>query len=602
MATEQITNGVDQVSLEDKAAQKKADKEKAKEAAKAARKAQPKEKKVDAPKKGANYNILKNHSGPIKTRFPPEPSGYLHIGHAKAALLNDYFAKEYQEGGGTLQLRLDDTNPSKETEEFQNEILRDLELLGIKPDLTSHTSDYFEKLYETCVQLIKAGKAYADDSDQETMAKQRSITKEQPIPLPSARRDESVEDNLARFAEMKTGSEGQRWCIRAKIDYKHKNAAMRDPTIYRCNSTPHHRTGTTWKIYPLYDFAVAVCDSWEGITLMLRTIEYHDHNAIYHWIQEQLGLKPVEIFDFSKITFTKTVLSKRKLAQLVKYDVVSGWDDPRMPTVRGMRRRGMTVEALREFMVSQGPSKNIVNMDWDKIWTMNKKVIDQIAKRYTAVSRDHAVECKIADRLSKDQRDGEPQASAWSEDKPTHARDTSLGTKKVYFSNSVLLDQEDAVSFEDDEEITLMNWGNAFVRKKHFSSGSSGPISGIDLEMNVDGDFKTTKKKVTWLSTDQELVPVELADYGYLFTKEKLEDEDTDIIKTAKSKEDIAKCKVFNTQNEERVSAWADCNVKDVKENDFIQFDRKGYFRCDKAAGANGEPGVFFQVPTGKTK
>lgn len=533
-----------------------------------------------ANKHKVNYNIgLKNTENGIVTRFPPEPSGYLHIGHAKAALLNDFFAHDFlpsTTGGprGKLRLRWDDTNPTKEKQEFQDAIKKDLELLGIVHDEESYTSNYFDRLHGDCVTMIKSGKAFADDTEQATMSTER-LAKQ-----PSKRRDQSVEDNLARFKEMETGSEeGQRWCIRAKISFNHKNAAMRDPTIYRCNMTPHHRLGTRWKIYPLYDFACAIVDSIEGVTHALRTIEYHDHNALYDWIQNELGLRPVEIFDFSKLTFIKTVLSKRKLTKLVDMGKVSGWDDPRMPTVRGIRRRGMEVEALREFMVSQGPSKNIVLMDWFSIWTINKRVIDPKASRYTAVAADKAVNCTLA---------GGPE-KPMVEDKPKHMK-YDLGTKKVWHSSSIILDQDDAKTFEQDEEITLMNWGNAFVRK--ISKDADGDIQEMDLELYLEGDFKKTSKKVTWLSNDQKLVDVEMVDFAPLFTKDKLDDEDI---------ADLENCKFFSPQTEFRTKALADCNVADIKENDVMQFDRKGYFRCDKEATASS-PAIFFQIPTGKSK
>lgn len=244
----------------------------------------------------------------------------MHIGHAKAALLNDYFAHEKYKG--TLLVRFDDTNPSKEKEEFQDSIIEDLALMGIKPDKLSYTSDYFNELYEYCVQMIKDGNAYADDTDRETMAAERMKG------IPSKRRDATVEENLARFEEMKRGTEeGMRWCIRAKISVDNPNKALRDPVIYRCNPTPHHRTGTTWKIYPTYDFCCPIVDSIEGVTHALRTIEYRDRNPQYQWMLDALKLRNVQIWDFSRMNFIRTVLSKRKLTKLVEKGVVWGWDE-----------------------------------------------------------------------------------------------------------------------------------------------------------------------------------------------------------------------------------------------------------------------------------
>ncbi|CAE6531122.1 unnamed protein product, partial [Rhizoctonia solani] len=264
--------------------------------------------------------------GQVITRFPPEPSGYLHIGHAKAAILNQYFARMYE---GKLIVRFDDTNPSKERSEFQETILEDLKLLGIEPDILTHTSDYFDKLYEYGVQMIKSGKAYADDTGVEQMREERTNG------IASKHRDDPVEENLKRFEEMKSGStEGARWCIRAKISVDDPNKALRDPVIYRCNTTPHHITGDKWKIYPTYDFACPIVDSIEGVTHALRTNEYRDRNPQYAWMIEALGLRKVIVWDFSRINFIYTLLSKRKLHWFVDEKLVSGWDDPRFPTVR----------------------------------------------------------------------------------------------------------------------------------------------------------------------------------------------------------------------------------------------------------------------------
>lgn len=266
--------------------------------------------------------------GKVVTRFPPEPSGFLHIGHAKAAILNQYFAQHYQ---GKFIIRFDDTNPSKESEEFQDSILEDLLLMGLKGDMMTYTSNYFNELYDYALKMIKAGKAYTDDTAQEKMRAERMDG------IASAHRDDSVEDNLAHFEEMKQGTEaGLKWCLRAKISVDDPNKAMRDPVIYRCNLQPHHRTGTQWKIYPGYDFACPVVDCIEGVTHALRTNEYRDRNPQYWWMLEALGLRKVEIWDFGRLSFVYTLLSKRKLKAMVEEKgMVTGWDDPRFPTIRG---------------------------------------------------------------------------------------------------------------------------------------------------------------------------------------------------------------------------------------------------------------------------
>ncbi|KAF2422168.1 glutamyl-tRNA synthetase [Tothia fuscella] len=522
---------------------------------------------------GGNFEIgLQEVKGQVVTRFPPEPSGYLHIGHAKAAVINDYFAHEKYPG--KLILRFDDTNPAKEKQEFQDAIVEDLALMGIKPDQVSHTSDWFQKLYEYCVQMLEEGTAYADDTEQDVMRKNRMDG------VASDRRDATIEENLKHFEEMKAGTtEGLRWCIRAKMSVDDPNKAMRDPVIYRCNPKEHHRTGATWKIYPTYDFCCPIVDALEGVTHALRTTEYKDRDAQYQWFIKTLKLRDVHNWDFARMNFIRTLLSKRKLTKFVDSGLVWGWDDPRMPTVRGVRRRGCTIGALREFILRQGPSKNIVNLDWTTFWATNKKYIDPIAKRYTAIeSKDKVTVTVVGAR-----------AAPYSELKPVHAKNTELGTKKVVYSGNIIIDQADAASFAQDEEITLMNWGNAFVRK---ISHSLNPlhlslITSLELELHLQGDVKKTSKKITWLSTDQELVKVELVDFDYLITKNKLEEED--------NYEDF-----LTPKTEFRVEAVGDENVAGLNVDDVIQFDRKGYYRVDRAF-KHGEPAVLIAIPTGKT-
>lgn len=451
--------------------------------------------------------------------------------------------------------------------------------MGIKADKVSHTSDYFKELYEYCVQLIKEGNAYADDTLQEKMRDERMKG------IPSERRDSSVEDNLARFEEMKKGTEeGQRWCIRAKMSVDDPNKAMRDPVIYRCSDEEHHRTGDEWNIYPTYDFCCPIVDAIEGVTHALRTTEYNDRDAQYQWFLKALRLRPVYNWGFARLNFVRTLLSKRKLTKIVDSGFVWGWDDPRMPTVRGVRRRGVTIPALREFILKQGPSKNIVNLDWYSFWATNKKYIDPIAARYTAIAEDAKVPVTVIGA-----REG-----VITEEKDKHAKYTNLGKKKVVFSSSIIMEQEDAASFAQDEEITLMNWGNAIVRKISHSINPLAKPSGfktvtaLELELHLQGDVKKTSKKVTWLSTDQNLIPVELVDFDYLITKDKLEEGD--------QLEDF-----LNPNTETRTKALADCNVAELKVDDIVQFDRKGYFRIDKAF-AHGEPAIAFQIPTGRGK
>ncbi|KAI0464184.1 glutamate--tRNA ligase [Komagataella kurtzmanii] len=504
--------------------------------------------------------------GEVVTRFPPEPSGYLHIGHAKAAVLNKYFADMYK---GKLIIRFDDTNPSKEKEEFQDSILEDLKLLGIKGDKITYSSDYFQIMYDYAVQMIKDGKAYCDDTSSEQMRAERMDG------IKSSRRDRTVEENLQIFTEeMKNGTEiGLKNCLRAKIDYENPNKALRDPAIYRCNLTPHHRTGTTWKMYPLYDFCVPIVDSLEGVTHALRTNEYRDRNPQYQWMLEALGLRKVHIWDFARVNFIRTLLSKRKLQWFVDKGYVGNWDDPRFPTVRGVRRRGMTVEGLTNFIISQGPSKNIINLDWNLIWAVNKKIIDPIAPRHTALNKENIVPVKLT---------GAP-SSAVIEDKLKHKKNPEVGNKKVIFIDNILVEQDDAATFEEGEEITFMDWGNVIVDKIH--KNDADIVTSIDATLHLEGDFKKTKKKINWLANTDDKVEVELVDFDHLITKDKLEEGD--------NFEDF-----ITPTTEFHSIAVADLNVKDMKVGDIIQFERKGYYRLD--SDKDGKY-VFFTIPDGKS-
>lgn len=516
----------------------------------------------------ANFEIdLPNAEiGKVVTRFPPEPSGYLHIGHAKAAILNEYFAHSYK---GKLIIRFDDTNPTKENVEFQDAILEDLELLGIKGDMMTYSSDYFEKMYDLAIKLIKDGNAYCDDTPLEKMREERMVGE------PSARRDRSVEENLKIFTEeMKNGTEeGLKNCLRAKIDHKALNKALRDPVMYRCNLLPHHRTGTQWKVYPTYDFCAPVVDSIEGVTHALRTNEYRDRNAQYDWVLQALNLRKVHIWDFSRINFVRTLLSKRKLQWFVDKHYVSNWDDPRFPTIRGVRRRGMTVEGLRNFIISQGPSRNIINLDWSVLWALNKKIIDPVAPRFTAVDAENAVQVTLVNGPTTPTR----------EERPKHKKNPEVGTKEVIFSGNVLIDQEDAQELNENEEVTFMDWGNVIVEK---IEKDGDIVKSIHAKLHLEGDFRKTSKKLTWLANTDDKVDVDMVNFDHLITKDKLEEGD--------NFEDF-----ITPETEFRTKGMADLNIRNLKKGDIIQFERKGYFRVDEPY-ANGKA-VLFYIPDGKT-
>ena len=318
--------------------------------------------------------------GKVVTRFPPEPSGYMHLGHVKAALINDYFAKRYN---GKMLIRMDDTNPTKEKQDFEDAIVNDCKTLGIVPFKMSHTSDHFKVLLEYAEKLINLGLAYVDNTSVDDMRHQRMKG------IASQCRDKSLETNLKDWNEMKIASMfGVTCCLRAKMSVDDKNKCLRDPVIYRCNAASHHRTKTEYKVYPTYDFACPIVDSLEGVTHALRTNEYRDRLPQYNWFIEKLELRPVTIADFSRLNFVYTLLSKRKLQWFVDTKKVDSWFDPRFPTVQGILRRGMTVEGLRTFILMQGNSSNNNLCEWDKIWSLNKKVLDANCKRMTALSTE----------------------------------------------------------------------------------------------------------------------------------------------------------------------------------------------------------------------
>ncbi|KAJ3055627.1 hypothetical protein HK097_009954 [Rhizophlyctis rosea] len=513
--------------------------------------------------------------GKVVTRFPPEPSGYLHIGHAKAALLNDYFAKTYK---GKLIVRFDDTNPTKEKAEFEESIKQDLLLLGIKADVITYTSDSFDKIYDYALEMIKKGAAYVDDTDLETMRLERGDC------IESKCRNQSLEEALRRFEEMTKGTDfGLKCCLRAKIDMKSENGTLRDPVMYRCNLLPHHRTGNKWKVYPTYDFACPIVDALEGVTHALRTNEYRDRNPQYEWFLKALNLRWVHIWDYSRLNFIYTLLSKRKLTWFVQEGLVTGWDDPRFPTIRGIRRRGLTIEALRQYILMQGASQRDLMIEWDKIWAVNKKVIDPVAPRHTAISSEKIVKVRVV---------GE-KVEPHTKDMPKHKKNLEVGTKKTTFSGELYLEQEDAKDLEVNEEVTFMDWGNVIVQA--VNKATDGSVESIDIKLNLEGDFKKTKKKLTWLSAaatgkpEQTPVKATLFDYDYLITKKKLEEED-----------DV---KDFVTPvTEFKVEALGDANLRLLKKGDIIQLERKGYYIVDRAfEEGNTEASVhLISIPDGK--
>ncbi|XP_033359359.1 bifunctional glutamate/proline--tRNA ligase isoform X2 [Bombus vosnesenskii] len=518
--------------------------------------------------------------GKVIVRFPPEASGYLHIGHAKAALLNQYYAQTFQ---GQFIMRFDDTNPAKENVEFEKAILEDLELLQIKPDRFTHSSDYFDLMLEYCTKLIKDGKAYVDNTPADIMKEQRDQK------LMSSNRNNSIEQNLELWNEMQQGTvKGQECCVRAKIDYQSTNGCLRDPTIYRCKPEPHPRTGTKYKVYPIYDFACPIVDAVENVTHTLRTTEYHDRDVQFYWIIDALGLRRPYIWEYSRLNMTHTVLSKRKLTWFVDQGLVDGWDDPRFPTVRGILRRGMTVEGLKQFIIAQGSSKSVVFMEWDKIWAFNKKVIDPVATRYTALEYNKIVPVHIDDAKEE-----------WLTVQ-NHPKDISKGTKQVLVGSQVYIERDDANLLTEGQNATFINWGNILIKK---IERENDVIKRVVAQLNLENkDYKNTLK-ITWLSIPSDknhdvskvnLIPCYAVYFDHIISKSILGKDDD-------YKDFIAK----NTRTE--IQMLGEVALKHVEKGEIIQLQRKGFFRCDVSYApvspfsSREQPLILFQIPDGHT-
>nr|MBC7244200.1 glutamine--tRNA ligase/YqeY domain fusion protein [Chloroflexota bacterium] len=373
------------------------------------------------------------YGGRVHTRFPPEPNGYLHIGHAKSICLNFGVAEEFS---GLCNLRFDDTNPTKESSEYVEAIKHDIKWLGFDwEDREYYASDYFEQLYEYAVQLIKAGKAYVCDLSQEEIKEYRGTLTEPGRDSPY--RNRSVEENLNLFARMRAGEfpDGAR-VLRAKIDMSSPNVLMRDPVIYRILHATHHRTGDKWCIYPMYDFTHCLSDSIEGITHSLCTLEFENNRELYDWFLDQLGVYHPQQIEFARLNLTYTVMSKRILKQLVEGGYVRGWDDPRMPTLSGLRRRGYTPEAIRSFCDTIGVARTNSVVDIELLEHHVREDLNKRAPRVMAVLRPLRLVI-----------DNYPEGQVEEVEAENNPEDPSMGTRKVPFSRVLYIERED---FQED--------------------------------------------------------------------------------------------------------------------------------------------------------
>src|SRR5437660_155745 len=456
------------------------------------------------------------YSGRVQTRFPPEPNGYLHIGHAKAICLDFGLADEF---GGKTNLRFDDTNPSKEETEYVDSIMADVKWLGFEWDGLFYASDYFGQLYEWAVKLIKAGKAYVDDLSADEIRQYRGTLTEPGKNSPY--RDRTVEENLELFERMRAGEfpDGSR-TLRAKIDMASPNLNMRDPVIYRILHAEHHRTGDKWCIYPMYDFAHGQSDSIEKITHSICTLEFEDHRPLYNWFVEQLGIFHPRQIEFDRLNLTYTLMSKRKLLALVEKGIVRGWNDPRMPTLAGIRRRGYTPEALRNFAAAIGVSKTTGIIELAMLEHFIREDLNKRALRVMGVL--HPLRVVI---------DNYPQDQVEQMDAINNPEDASAGSRKVPFSRVLYIEHDDFREDPPKQFYRLSPGREVRLRYGYFVTCTSvvkneaGEV--IEVHCTYDPatrggdspDGRKVKSTIHWVSAAHAL-DAEVRIYENLLTKE----------------------------------------------------------------------------------
>ncbi|MEN8154342.1 MAG: glutamine--tRNA ligase/YqeY domain fusion protein [Acidobacteriota bacterium] len=517
------------------------------------------------------------NNGVVKTRFPPEPNGYLHIGHAKAICLSFGIAEKYN---GTCNLRFDDTNPGKEDVEYVESIMEDVKWLGFDwGDRLYYASDYYETLYEYAIKLIKKGKAFVCELSAEEMREYRGTLTEPGKESPF--RGRSVEENLELFEKMKNGEfdEGSH-VLRAKIDMKSGNLNMRDPVIYRVLKMPHHRTGDKWNIYPMYDFAHGQSDSIEGITHSLCTLEFEDHRPLYNWLVEELEIFHPQQIEFARLNLNYTIMSKRKLLELVGSGLVSGWDDPRMPTISGLRRRGYTPESIRDFSERIGVAKRDSMVDIALLEHCVREDLNVRAKRVMAVLDP----LKVV--ITNYPGDKEEELEAVNN--PENEKD---GTRKVPFSREIYIEKED---FKEDppKKFFRLSPGKE-IRLKHayyitctdvIKDKGTGEILEIHCTYDPETrggwseDGRRVKGTSHWVSA-KHAVPIEVRLYDRLFNNEDPGSADGEL------EELINPDSLRVLEN-----SLGEPSLKETNPGEYFQFLRQGYFCLDKKLSEEGKP------------
>ncbi len=520
------------------------------------------------------HNREGRFGGEVITRFPPEPNGYLHIGHAKSMCLNFGLADKY---GGRCHMRFDDTNPAKEEEEYVESILQDVRWLGW--DWGEHlyfASDHFDKLHDFAVDLIKKGKAYVDDLDQEQIRKYRGTLTEPGVESPF--RERSVDDNLSLFRGMKEGEfeEGTK-VLRAKIDMASGNINMRDPVLFRILKTPHHRTGEEWVIYPMYDFAHGQSDSVESVTHSICTMEYEDHRPLYDWFLDSLDVYHPQQIEFARLNLSNTVLSKRKLVQLVREGRVGGWDDPRMPTLAGLRRRGYTPESIRNFCEQVGVAKRQNVIDIAMLEHAIRDDLNRRAPRVLAVLRPLKVVIE-----------NYPVGQTEELEAINNPEDPDAGTRTVPFSRELYVERDD---FMEDPPRKFYRLGPGrevrlrygyFITCTDVIKDDAGEV--VELRCTYDPetrggqapDGRRVRGTIHWVSAEHA-ISAEVRLYDHLFTSERPDDDD-DFMTT------------LNPESLETVpSAKVEPSLADAVPGEKYQFERTGYFAVDP----DSQPGAL---------
>ncbi|WP_300728721.1 glutamine--tRNA ligase/YqeY domain fusion protein [uncultured Rikenella sp.] len=512
----------------------------------------------------------------VHTRFPPEPNGYLHIGHAKSICLNFGMARKY---GGKCNLRFDDTNPVKEDVEYVDSIKEDIRWLGFEWAEEHYASDYFEQLYDWAVELIKKGLAYVDDQTQEEIRQGRGTVTQPGVDSPY--RNRSVEENLRLFAEMRDGKykDGEK-VLRAKIDMGHPNMLLRDPLMYRIIHAHHHRTGDKWCIYPMYDYAHGESDSIERITHSICTLEFDVHRPLYDWFIEQLGIFPSHQYEFARLNLTNTVMSKRKLLQLVKEGYVSGWDDPRMPTICGLRRRGYTPESIRMFAEKVGVAKRDNVIDLGLLEWCVREDLNKTALRRMAVLNPLKVVIT-----------NYPEGQVEQIECVNNPEDESAGRRCVPFGREVYIERDDFMEEPPKKFFRLRPGGEVRLRYGYLIKCEEvvkDPATGEITELRCtydplslgggSSDGRKVKGIIHWVSA-AHAVPAEVRLFDRLFAVESPDEVQT---------EGGSFLDNLNPDSLKTVQAYCEPALADAVPGDKFQFERLGYFCAD----SDSKPGT----------